>query len=112
MDDPPKPLILIDECMPSTVATFFASRGFPVAAADEAFARRPPDRLMRAVAEQEAGIVANCDNDWRKLLQRAPSGSKWRLGGDRLGGLFRALQAHDRAIRLGEKDAPRQADEQ
>ena len=66
---PPRPTIIIDECLPRhQLRTFLASRGYTVYTVGEVFPSGSPDASILAVAELHAAIILSSDTDWRTLL--------------------------------------------
>lgn len=73
---PLRMLLLIDENVPESVARYFASRGHEVRYVRDILPARTADPVVAAVGNKLSAIVVTWDKDFRKLVQRIPSGNK------------------------------------
>lgn len=80
MHAPPRPLIIVDECLPAELfRSFLLDRGYRVATVREAFPSGSPDPAILAIAEIESAVILSTDQDWETLLRQV-TGHKGRVG--------------------------------
>src|SRR5438093_190514 len=74
--DRPHMLLLIDENVPDSVASFFASRGHEVRYVRDILPARTPDPVIAEIGDRLSAIVVTWDKDFRKLVSRIPAGNR------------------------------------
>ena len=78
MSAKPFPPLLIDECLPQSIANFFASRGYSVLVVGQALPAGSPDASVVAAALDQGAIVVTHDSDFRNMKASA-TGAGGRL---------------------------------
>lgn len=77
---PPRIRFLLDENVPTaSVGELLRDRGHEVQMVGEAFPKASPDALLLAASEIEGFVVVTFDNDFRRLIEQIPTGSKTRF---------------------------------
>lgn len=72
------PPLLIDECLPQSIAAFFQARGYSVLVVGQALPAGTPDASVVAAALDQGAIVVTHDSDFRQMKASA-SGAGGRL---------------------------------
>ncbi|MGH2615409.1 MAG: DUF5615 family PIN-like protein [Thermomicrobiales bacterium] len=67
MGTPPLPPLLIDECLPQSIADFFQARGYSVLVVGQALPAGAPDVSVVAAALDRGAIVVTHDSDFRNM---------------------------------------------
>ncbi|MGE5597176.1 MAG: DUF5615 family PIN-like protein [Hyphomicrobiales bacterium] len=68
--------LIIDENVPDSVASFLKDRGHHVELVRERFGQMTPDEFIAWVGDEQGAIVVTLDRDFRRLVERVPSGGK------------------------------------
>ena len=90
-------LLLIDENVPESVASFFRERGHDVRYVRDLFPAGTPDPVIATIGDRLAAIVVTWDRDFEKLAKRIPEGNRTRFR--RLGRIsFRCNEVHGRHL--------------
>jgi predicted nuclease of predicted toxin-antitoxin system len=99
-DGRPLMLLLIDENVPASVASVFASRGHEVKYVRDLLPAGTPDPVISTIGDRLSAIVVTWDRDFEKLVKRVPEGNRTRFR--RLGRIsFRCNEA--KGVRLLEQ---------
>ena len=72
------PPLLIDECLPKSIAAYFQGRGYSVTIVGQALPAGAPDVSVVAAALDQGAIVVTHDSDFRQMRASA-SGAGGRL---------------------------------
>lgn len=93
----PAMLLLIDENVPNSVATFFTERGHDVRFVRDLFPAGTPDPVIATIGDQLSAIVVTWDRDFEQLVRRIPEGNRARFR--RLGRIsFRCNEVRGREL--------------
>lgn len=91
----PRMLLLIDENVPDSVATFFRDRGHGIKLVRDLFPSGTPDPIIAKLGDELQAIIVTWDRDFRRLASRLPAGTRQRFR--RLSRIsFRCSEAHGR----------------
>jgi predicted nuclease of predicted toxin-antitoxin system len=75
----PRMLLLIDENVPASVASFFAERGHDVRHVRDLFPAGIPDPVIATVGDHLSAIIVTWDRDFDALVRRIPQGNRNRF---------------------------------
>ena len=90
-------LLLIDENVPTSVATIFAERGHDVRYVRDLLPAGIPDPVIATIGDKLAAIVVTWDQDFDSLIRRIPEGNRARFR--RLGRIsFRCNEVRGRLL--------------
>jgi predicted nuclease of predicted toxin-antitoxin system len=93
----PRMNLLVDENVPNSVATFFASRGHTVQFVRDLFPASTPDPVIARIGDRLSAIVVTWDRDFEKIVKRVPEGN--RAAFRKLGRIsFRCNEVKGRAL--------------
>lgn len=72
-------LLLIDENVPMSVATFLTERGHDVRHVRDLFPAGTPDPVIASIGDKLAAIVVTWDRDFDGFAKRIPAGNRTRF---------------------------------
>ncbi len=68
--------LIMDECVPRSVANVFEARGHEIHHVRELLAEGAPDRVVAWAGDKLGAIIVTWDKHFNALIERVPAGSK------------------------------------
>lgn len=75
----PSMLLLIDENVPVSVATFLSERGHDVRFVRDLLPAGTPDPIIAMIGDKLSAIVVTWDRDFEEIVRRVPTGNRNRF---------------------------------
>jgi hypothetical protein len=72
-------LVLLDQCVPDSVAEVFSKYGHDVVFLRNWLPTDSPDQLVATVSETEGAVLVSVDGDFKKIAPRIPMGARSRF---------------------------------
>ena len=72
-------VVIVDENVPDAVARFLRDRGHRVIPIRDYLGRGAPDEAVAEFGDTEMAVVVTWDGDFKRLVQRVPSGNRTRF---------------------------------